>query len=194
MVKHTQRICWLLLTNCFSVFDHFVGLSHKELREKINSFKISSWFLLLKWERKYYGICTWHMLWKRRYFQINIMPLQGKCDSCERIYQFQYSVSRWDLKVSIFTQTMGPRLKTSGWLPGPLSSLCFRSQIKWILGIPGDIVVKSKLSPGNGSAALRQFNPIHKRGHEVFFLIIFVLLCFSTVWMHFCDRQLQNKV
>ena len=26
MVKHTQTICWLLLTNCLSVFDHFVGL------------------------------------------------------------------------------------------------------------------------------------------------------------------------
>ena len=25
MVKHTQTICWLLPTNCLSVYDHFVG-------------------------------------------------------------------------------------------------------------------------------------------------------------------------
>ena len=27
MVKHTQTICRLLLTNCLSVFHHFVGLA-----------------------------------------------------------------------------------------------------------------------------------------------------------------------
>ena len=27
MVKHTQTICWVLETNCFSVFDHFVRLA-----------------------------------------------------------------------------------------------------------------------------------------------------------------------
>ena len=31
MVKHTQTFCWLLLTNCLSVFDHFVGLVPKGL-------------------------------------------------------------------------------------------------------------------------------------------------------------------
>ena len=32
MVKQTQTICRLLLTNCLSVFDHFVELALKELR------------------------------------------------------------------------------------------------------------------------------------------------------------------
>ena len=31
MVKHTQTICWLLPTNCLSVFDYFVRLVLKEL-------------------------------------------------------------------------------------------------------------------------------------------------------------------
>ena len=31
MVKHAQAICWLLSTNCLSVFDHFVRLSLKGL-------------------------------------------------------------------------------------------------------------------------------------------------------------------
>ena len=31
MVKHTQTICLLLLTNCLSMFDHFVGLIFKGL-------------------------------------------------------------------------------------------------------------------------------------------------------------------
>ena len=32
MVKHTQTMCRLLLTNCLSVFDHFVGLVLKGLK------------------------------------------------------------------------------------------------------------------------------------------------------------------
>ena len=32
MIKHTQIICWQQLTNCLSVFDHFVGLALKGLR------------------------------------------------------------------------------------------------------------------------------------------------------------------
>ena len=31
MVKYTPTICWLLPTNCLSVFDHFVGLALKGL-------------------------------------------------------------------------------------------------------------------------------------------------------------------
>ena len=36
--------------------------------------------------------------------------------------------------------------------------------IKCVSGTPGDRVVKSKLSPRSGSVALRQLNPIHKKG------------------------------
>ena len=32
MIKHTQRIRRLLLTNCMSVFDYFVGLALKVLK------------------------------------------------------------------------------------------------------------------------------------------------------------------
>ena len=32
MVKHTQTIRGLLMTNCLSVFDHFVGLALKGLK------------------------------------------------------------------------------------------------------------------------------------------------------------------
>ena len=34
MFKHTQRICWQHPTNCFSVFDDFVGLALKGLMAK----------------------------------------------------------------------------------------------------------------------------------------------------------------
>ena len=43
----------------------------------------------------------------------------------------------------------------------------------------GDVVVKSKLSPGSGSEALRQLNPIEgaiKRGHNSFFFFFFFFL------------------
>ena len=33
MVKHTQTIRRLLLTNCYRVFDHFVGLAFKDLND-----------------------------------------------------------------------------------------------------------------------------------------------------------------
>ena len=40
MVEHTQRIRWLLLTNCLSVFDYFVGLALKGLKAAvINCFR-----------------------------------------------------------------------------------------------------------------------------------------------------------
>ena len=37
MVKHTQTIHRQKPTNCLSVFDHFVGLALKGLREYVNS-------------------------------------------------------------------------------------------------------------------------------------------------------------
>ena len=35
MVKHTQTIRWQQLTNCLSVFDHFVKLAFKGLRQTL---------------------------------------------------------------------------------------------------------------------------------------------------------------
>ena len=36
--------------------------------------------------------------------------------------------------------------------------------LKWIPETPGDLEVKMKLSPYSGSATLRKFNPINKKG------------------------------
>ena len=36
------------------------------------------------------------------------------------------------------------------------------------LKVDGNLVVKSKVPPCSGSAALRQLNPIHKKGPKVF--------------------------
>ena len=43
--------------------------------------------------------------------------------------------------------------------------------IKWVLGSPGNLVVKSKLSYNSGFAALRQLNAIHKKGLKSFFKV-----------------------
>ena len=43
MAKHTQTICRLLPTNCFSVFEHFVGVVLKGL----NVTNIIQYFLLI---------------------------------------------------------------------------------------------------------------------------------------------------
>ena len=41
--------------------------------------------------------------------------------------------------------------------------------MEWVLEPSGDLVVKSKLSPHSGVAALRQLNPIHKEAKKFFF-------------------------
>ena len=42
--------------------------------------------------------------------------------------------------------------------------------LKWVPGISGNLVVKSKLSPRSGSISLRQLKPIHNQGARKFFL------------------------
>ena len=103
---------------------------------------------------------------------------------------------RWDLKLTVFTQNRGPWLETTGWLQGPLSLSSFRGRIKWIQYIFGDVVVKSKLSPHNGSSAFIRFNPINKMGHEVFFLIIFVLVfcCLNAFLWHAIAKRSLTKL
>ena len=46
-------------------------------------------------------------------------------------------------------------------------------------GTLGDMLVKSKLSPHNGSVALRQMNPIHMKGPESFFFQVL-----NAVFLH----------
>ena len=55
------------------------------------------------------------------------------------------------------SQSIGPGLKTTGWIDVRLS---LPRSIKWVLGIPVDLVVKSKLFPRSDPIALRQLNPI----------------------------------
>ena len=60
--------------------------------------------------------------------------------------------------------------------------------IKWVPGISGNLVVKNKLPPHSGPAALRQLNPTHKKGPlKCFFYvrIIKVKKCFCL--------QIQNE-
>ena len=75
MVKHTQTIRRLLLTNCLSVFDHFVGLELKGLMcllnecsncvfyEEINKILVPSPYLLAKIETLEEGVKQSH--WRR---------------------------------------------------------------------------------------------------------------------------------
>ena len=43
--------------------------------------------------------------------------------------------------------------------------------LKLYFRISGNLVIKSKLPPRSRSVALKRLNPIHKRGHNVFFLV-----------------------
>ena len=42
MAKRNQTICQLLLTNCLSVFDHFVGIALKRLKPMFLSYRNES--------------------------------------------------------------------------------------------------------------------------------------------------------
>ena len=102
-----------------------------------------------------------------------------------------------DLSVPIFSLPVGSQsqwlypnqgswLKTTGWLQGPLSLSSFRRRIKWILGTPGGIVIKRKLSPRNGSAALRHLTLFIKGAWSVFpdyFCFVLFFLLFECIFV-----------
>ena len=56
MVKHTERIRWLLPTNCLSVLDHFVRLPLKGLKKTVLQLKLGL-YLSLSW------LFNWLWLW-----------------------------------------------------------------------------------------------------------------------------------
>ena len=67
-------------------------------------------------------------------------------------------------------------------------------------GIPGDFVVKSILSPRSGSIALRQLNPIHKKGpqsfknfHDQCNIFIVGLSVSMKMMNYFCEMADQQK-
>ena len=114
------------------------------------------------------------------------------CDSFVWVDVFQILVkfkrreSIWNLKYFSFLKNDFPKMakQLKRWIPNPgilgskplgASKVNSTSQsfillgfIKWVPETPGDQVVKSKLSPCSGSVALRQLNPIHKKGTKSF--------------------------
>ena len=63
-------------------------------------------------------------------------------------------------------------------------------------------MVKSKLLARSGFVALRQLNPIHKRGHKVFFLkfkpslfeiAVNAQLCLKNVKRQLCFSEYKNE-
>ena len=52
MVKHTQTICWLLPTNCLSVFDHFVGMVLMRLMNSTMIILINEFLVKMSKENK----------------------------------------------------------------------------------------------------------------------------------------------
>ena len=45
--------------------------------------------------------------------------------------------------------------------PRLVQPILYPRSVKWVPSTPGDLVVKSKLSPYSGFVALRHLNPIH---------------------------------
>ena len=58
------------------------------------------------------------------------------------------------------------------WLtPRSTQPFILPRSIKWVQGTSGNLVIKSKLPPRSGCVALRQLNPIQKRGHKASFKV-----------------------
>ena len=56
---------------------------------------------------------------------------------------------------------------------------------KWIPGPPGDLLVKTKLSPHSGFIALRQLNLIHEKSLKIFVMYPFLVNGPTfTLWKH----------
>ena len=65
--------------------------------------------------------------------------------------------------------------------------------IKWVPGIFGNVLVKSKLPPSSSAVALRQLNTIHKkRGHKVLHFPFFCHLVPFSKNIHFLDYLVQR--
>ena len=99
--------------------------------------------------------------------------LAGKWEAC--IKSYIYSIGTLHLHLTyvfplivvpraLDSQSNSPRFKTTEWLPRSTHPFILLGSIKWAPGFPGAWAVKSKLSPSNGSIALRQLNHVHKKG------------------------------
>ena len=56
--------------------------------------------------------------------------------------------------------------------PGSTQLINLPKSIKWVSGITGALVVKTKLYPRGGFVALRQLKPVHKKWGIKFFLMV----------------------
>ena len=73
-------------------------------------------------------------------------------------------------------------VKTPNWIPNPgvpCSKPLDCSKINSAFHLSVFLAVKSKLPPRNGSLAVRQLNPIHKKGAIKFFLIKYYVNIFA---------------
>ena len=62
-----------------------------------------------------------------------------------------------------------------------------------MIGENGILVVKSKLSPCSDSAALRQLNPVHKKGAIKFFFNYLCVVYKRLTWCTFYREQGKPK-
>ena len=76
-------------------------------------------------------------------------------------------MQKWSLMVKALDSQWILSSKHFSWSKVDWSAVHLPRLIKWVPGIYGNSVVKSKLSPCSGSVALRQLNSIHKKGHKV---------------------------
>ena len=73
------------------------------------------------------------------------------------------------------------------WIPNPgflasrfTQTFILLRLIRLIPGIPGNLVVKNKLSPQSSLAALRQLNPL-QRGHKFFLKVLVIVELFISL-------------
>ena len=69
------------------------------------------------------------------------------------------------------SQSRGTLFKSHSMAPRSTQPFFLLRTIKWVPGIPWDIVVKNKLCPSSGSQLQGSWTPSIKRGHKVLFSV-----------------------
>ena len=114
--------------------------------------------------------CTGNTFFCDSFVWVNVRQILVDFKSRESIWNLKYfSFFKNDCLKKAYSQSRGPGFKPTGWLQSQLKPFILPRSIKWVPGTPGGRVVKCKLSSRSGFVALRQLNPVHKKGPKVFF-------------------------
>ena len=104
---------------------------------------------------------------KNKQMEVDLISSHSNGKGADLIFIFMPSGYAWRLRHWI----QGSKVEKHWMAPRSTQPFIFWRLTKWVPATPGDLVVKSKLSPRIGYVVLRQLNPILQKGPWSFFWI-----------------------